>query len=59
VLSMARMGVRNKTFKPGDKVEATLSPRRDDKPGGFLHAAKQLATGQDYNFAPTALPPTG
>jgi hypothetical protein len=59
VLSMVRLGVRNKTFKPGDKIEATLSPRRDGKPGGFLYSIKVLDTGQDYNFVPPSLPAPG
>lgn len=58
ILSATRLGVRAKTFKVGDKVEVTLSPRRDDKPGGFLHAVKMLDTGKDYSFMPpgTSLP---
>lgn len=53
IAGLARTGMRSKTLKPGDKVEVTLSPRKDGKTGGGLMSIKVIETGQVYG---TGLP---
>lgn len=61
VVGMARKGLRNSSFKPGDKVEVVLSPRKDGKNGGGLLKVTVTATGKVYEVGaqfpiPTAAP---
>lgn len=59
VVGMARQGLRNTSFKPGDKVEVMLSPRKDGKHGGGLLKVS-LSGGAVFNVGaqfPSPPPP--
>jgi hypothetical protein len=53
--TLLRVGVKAKTFQPGDKVTIVASPMRDGRPAGaWLSATK--ADGTVYNLRPGPKP---
>lgn len=54
-LGLSRVGVKAKTFAPGDKVAITANPMKDGRPGGLLVAVR-MPDGHNYVVRPDAGP---
>jgi hypothetical protein len=55
--TLLRLGIKAKTFKPGDKVTVVASPMRDGRPAGaWISAVK--ADGMVFNLRPGPRPAT-
>lgn len=49
VIEMSKLGVRNKTFKVGERVQVQFNPRKDGKLiGSGLVSVTLLETGQEF-----------
>jgi hypothetical protein len=53
--TLLRLGIKAKTFKPGDKVTVVASPMRDGRPAGAWISATK-ADGTVFNLRPGPRP---
>jgi hypothetical protein len=54
--TLLRVGIKAKTFMPGDKVTVVAAPMRDGRPAGAWISATK-ADGTVYNLRPGGPPP--
>ena len=54
--TLLRVGIKAKTFQPGDKVTVVANPMRDGRPAGAWISATK-ADGTVYNLRPKGPPP--
>lgn len=55
--TLLRVGIKAKTFQPGDKVTIVAAPMRDGRPAGAWISATK-ADGTVYNLRPAPKPAT-